>query len=118
MTFEDKKTCFLLSAINECGFLNLTVVYSRFNMENEETVTIISKGQILIAATVLLAVIIFIRAIQCNTRKDFIPQQPSEKNTCLNKHCDRKRRKQSAELDEPQTHRQKLNEYSPLACTV
>jgi hypothetical protein len=95
MTFEDKKTCFLLSAINECGFLKLTVVYSRFHMETEETESqLFLRDIILIPPTVLpviliiavAAVIILNWAIYFNTRKDFFPQQPSKKITCIYEH--------------------------------
>jgi hypothetical protein len=37
MTFQDPKTSFLLSALNDCGNLNLTVVYSRLNIKTVET---------------------------------------------------------------------------------
>ena len=37
MTFKDPKTSFLLRALNDCGYLNLTVVYSRLNIKTVET---------------------------------------------------------------------------------
>jgi hypothetical protein len=64
MTFEDPKTSFLLSAFNECGLLNLTVMYSRFNVATVATESQLLPMEIsafpfwMIAALLLLAVLL------------------------------------------------------------
>jgi hypothetical protein len=126
LTFKDPKTCyFLLSALNDCGNLNLTVVYFRFNIQTVETESQLFQKDweisifvciILIPAVLLITITGATAAkIKFSTKEKYSPQQPREMMYSMHSDSDRTRLKKSEELVEPQTHRPNLNMYSPLA---